>query len=59
MKAKKTKIWMKPRLIVLVGKGKPEEGILQACRESGQGSHMEGVHGDCFDLGDICVLCAN
>jgi hypothetical protein len=58
MKGEEKKVWVKPELIVLVTKTKPEDAILQHCQESGSGSHMDGVDGDCFDYGSICVICA-
>jgi hypothetical protein len=53
-----TKSWDTPKLIVLV-RGKPEEGVLAACKYFSviQGSGTD--NGGCYIVGDCFTLCVN
>ncbi|MCX5706135.1 MAG: hypothetical protein NTW13_00415 [Candidatus Omnitrophica bacterium] len=41
---KKIRKWSKPKLIILT-RGKPEERVLENCKQSGDGSDMNGPTG--------------
>ncbi len=50
------KKWEKPELVVLV-RGRPEEGVLATCKEgyvAGSGSGSYSTHGKCLDACSAC-----
>ena len=48
------KKWVKPELTVLL-RSKPEEAVLQACKDISSGSGINGKFGGCGET--VCFLC--